>query len=56
MIQEDQIRVKVLPSRDEWFGLTYREEHPRAIDHIRRLVEDGHYPRRLWAQAMAIPS
>jgi UTP-glucose-1-phosphate uridylyltransferase len=56
MIQENQVRVKVLPSGEEWFGLTYREEHPRAVDHIRRLVEDGHYPRRLWAQPVAIPS
>jgi len=56
MIQENQVRVKVLPSREEWFGLTYREEHPRAVDHIRRLVGDGHYPRRLWPHATSIPS
>lgn len=53
MIQEGQARVKVLPTSDEWFGLTYREEHPRAVDRIRRLVEDGHYPRRLWAQPVS---
>ena len=49
MVQEGQIRVKVIPSRDAWFGLTYREDEPRAIENIHRLVADGHYPRRLWA-------
>lgn len=48
MIQEHQIRVKVLPSRDAWFGITYREDHPRAVDNIHRLVTDGQYPHHLW--------
>ena len=49
MIQEGQIRVRVLPSRDAWVGLTYREDYPRAVAHMRRLIDDGHYPRSLWA-------
>ena len=49
MIQEGQIRVKVLSSRDTWFGLTYREDRPRAVENIHRMVADGHYPKRLWA-------
>lgn len=56
MIQEGQLRVKVLPSREEWFGITWREDHPRAVERIRRLVQDGHYPRSLWAQPAAVPS
>jgi hypothetical protein len=49
MIQESQVRVKVLPSREDWFGLTDRGDHPRAVAHIRRMIDDGHYPKRLWA-------
>lgn len=49
MIQEGQVRVKVLPSRDTWFGLTYREDYPRAVEHMRHLIDAGHYPKRLWA-------
>ncbi len=43
-----QARVKVLRSGEDCFGLTYREDHPRAVECVRRLVEDGHYPRKLW--------
>jgi hypothetical protein len=49
MIQEAQARVKVLASREDWFGLTDRGDHPRAVAHIRRMIDDGHYPKRLWA-------
>ena len=40
--------VKILPSRDQWFGVTYREDKPVAVGHIRRLVEEGVYPDKLW--------
>jgi len=43
-----QARVKVLRSSEAWFGVTYPEDHPRAVENIRRLIEDGHYPRKLW--------
>jgi NDP-sugar pyrophosphorylase family protein len=43
-----QARVKVLCCCDSWFGVTYREDHPRAIENIRRLIEAGNYPRKLW--------
>ena len=49
MIQEGQIRVKVLPSHEGWFGLTDRGDHPRAVDRISHMIADGHYPKRLWA-------
>ena len=43
-----QARVKVLRSADSWFGMTYREDHPRAAASIRRLIEAGYYPKKLW--------
>ncbi|HLY43285.1 MAG TPA: sugar phosphate nucleotidyltransferase [Terracidiphilus sp.] len=42
-------RVKVLRTPDTWFGATYREDHARVAESIRRLVELGNYPERLWA-------
>lgn len=41
-------RVKVLRSGDAWFGVTYREDHPRVVQNISRLIEGGTYPRQLW--------
>ena len=48
LIQAQQARVKVLRSGDAWFGVTYREDHPRVEQSILRLVEGGTYPRKLW--------
>lgn len=48
LIQAGEARVKVLRSGDAWFGVTYREDHPRVVQSILRLVEEGTYPRKLW--------
>ncbi len=47
LIAEGRMRVKVLPGADSWFGITYREDHSRAIQTIHHMIEAGYYPRRL---------
>ena len=42
-------RVKVLPARAAWFGVTSRAERPSVIAGIRKLVAHGDYPERLWS-------
>ena len=49
LIRSGQARVKVLPTPDLWFGVTYREDRPRVVESIRRLVEQRAYPAKLWA-------
>jgi dTDP-glucose pyrophosphorylase len=49
LIHAGETRVKVLRCGEEWFGITYRDDRTRALDSIRRSVEEGRYPRRLWA-------
>ena len=48
MLVAGEARVKVLHTHDSWFSVTYREDHPRAVESIRRLIEAGNYPKRLW--------
>jgi hypothetical protein len=48
MVREGAARVKVLPTDEHWFGVTYQEDRPRVQAAIRRLVELGRYPERLW--------
>ena len=48
LIHAGLARVKVLRSGDAWFGVTYREDHPRVMQNVIRLVEGGTYPRKLW--------
>ncbi len=48
LILAGRTRVKVLPTNDSWFGITYREDHPRVVASIGRLIQAGTYPERLW--------
>jgi dTDP-glucose pyrophosphorylase len=48
LMQSGETRVKVLRSGDAWFGVTYREDHPRVVQSIARLIESGVYPKGLW--------
>ncbi len=48
LIAGGQARVKVLPTQDTWFGVTYREDKHMAVKCIHRLIAEGIYPERLW--------
>lgn len=41
-------RVKVLHSADTWFGVTHGHDQSEAAESIRKLIEAGYYPRKLW--------
>ena len=47
-----QATVKVLPTDDPWFGVTYRADKSIATACIRKLIDAGVYPERLWAPVM----
>jgi len=49
LVSAGQAQVKVLRSRDSWFGVTYREDRPRVVDSIRALIDAGTYPGALWS-------
>ena len=40
--------VKVIPSRDSWFGVTYQEDRPIVRESLRKLISQGCYPAPLW--------
>ena len=40
--------VKILPATDKWFGVTYKEDKPLAVQNIIKLIEAGIYPDNLW--------
>lgn len=48
LIKADIARVKVLNSSAKWFGVTYADDKPKAMESIRALVSRGVYPDRLW--------
>lgn len=49
LIQEDKIKVKVLPINSSWFGVTYPDDKPKVVQNIKDMVEAGLYPSPLWA-------
>ncbi len=48
MIVNGQMTVRVIPTNDNWFGVTYKEDKPMAIDAISSYITDGVYPKKLW--------
>ena len=49
MIHEGAATVDVLPTDSSWFGVTYREDKPLVTAAIRKLVDAGEYPAKLWS-------
>ncbi len=48
LIAEGRATVRVLPTTDRWFGVTFREDRAPVQQAITNLVEQGQYPEQLW--------
>lgn len=49
LLTENKVRVKVLESRDQWFGVTYKEDKDTVVQAVRELIAKGVYPERLFS-------
>ena len=49
LLREGRARVRILPTRERWFGVTYPEDRPAFRAAILELIEAGVYPRDLWS-------
>ncbi len=48
VIKEGKGSLKVLNSSEKWFGITYKEDKTIAQQSIRKLIQKGIYPAKLW--------
>lgn len=48
MLREKRATVKVLKTRDKWFGVTYKEDKEEVVNSINNLIEAGKYPTKLF--------
>jgi MobA-like NTP transferase protein len=48
LVQRGRARVRVLPGKGPWCGITHREDRARVASALRAHVERGEYPRPLW--------
>lgn len=43
LLRENKARVKVLETKDHWFGITYQADKAEVVEEIGRLMEEGKY-------------
>ncbi len=48
LVHAQKAQVRVLETKDRWFGVTYKEDKPAVAAAIRNLVSEGVYPERLF--------
>ena len=49
LLRKKQCTLKVLPSMDKWFGVTYKEDKQTVMDSFRQLIEAGVYQKDLYS-------
>lgn len=48
LVKENKCSVKMLSSKDAWFGVTYKEDKPNVMQKIQEMKDAGIYPDQLW--------
>ena len=48
LLKENKARIKILPSHDRWFGVTYKEDREAVVNALQSLKDKGLYPEKLW--------
>lgn len=48
MVKDGKKQVRVYNTAAVWYGMTYREDKDKVMAAIRKMVEDGIYPKELW--------
>lgn len=48
MITSKKMKVQVISTSDNWFGVTYKEDKPIAVSTIKKFINRGIYPLKLW--------
>lgn len=48
LIKDEKATIKVLPSKERWYGVTYKEDKPVVKQAIADLIKQGAYPENLW--------
>lgn len=48
MIDEDGLKLLVIPNDDQWYGVTYREDKPIVENAILKMIKAGLYPASIW--------
>lgn len=48
LIKSGEATVKILPTEDKWFGVTYKEDKEAVVEAFKDLIAKGIYKEELW--------
>lgn len=48
LLKEGLVKVKVMDTKEKWYGVTYKEDKQTVVDALREKIKAGVYPERLW--------
>ncbi len=48
LLSDSKISVRVLKSKDKWFGVTYKEDKENVIQSIKKLIDEGIYSEKIY--------
>ncbi len=48
LIKEDKADVRILSTKDKWFGVTYKEDKEKVMESFQELIDKGLYPNQLF--------
>lgn len=49
LLRDGKCSVKVLETKDKWFGVTYKEDKEAVVQSFKKLIEDGVYQKELYS-------
>ena len=52
LLRDGKCTVKVLETKDRWFGVTYKEDKEAVVQSFKKLIEDGVYREELYGDLM----
>jgi len=47
LLKSGEATMEVLPSTEQWYGVTYREDKPLVVAAIEKMTAEGKYPREM---------
>lgn len=48
LLRQQACRISVMPSEEQWLGVTYQADKPRTEAALLQLIAKGNYPDKLW--------
>ena len=48
LVKEGKARVKVIVSRDKWYGVTYKEDKEDVQNALKAMKDKGFYADKMW--------